>query len=124
MQKDAARLVAAYDDAQGVTAAFNRNVLNHVNRIAGADFDPAQFIHRASYDEAAARIDMALESAHAQAVTIDGVPRAFAAGELIHTEDSYKYTPEGFGELLRRGGFSRVRLWQDAAGDFGVFYAS
>jgi dimethylhistidine N-methyltransferase len=124
MKKDADRLVAAYDDAQGVTAAFNRNVLNHVNRIADADFDPDAFVHRAIYAPAAGRIEMHLESARAQVVTIDGAPRAFAACERIHTEDSYKYAPDEFAGMLRDAGFARVELWQDPARDFGVFYAS
>lgn len=124
MKKDIDRLVAAYDDAQGVTAAFNRNVLNHVNRIAGADFDPQAFLHRACYDPIEGRVEMHLEAAHAQIVTIDGLPRAFAGGERIHTEDSYKYTADEFGDMLRGAGFSGVKLWQDPARDFGVFYAT
>jgi dimethylhistidine N-methyltransferase len=122
-KKDKARLDAAYDDALGVTAAFNRNVLNHVNRVLGCDFQPTAFAHRGFYDEAAGRIEMHLEATTAQVVRIDGLPRAFAAGERIHTENSYKYTPAEFATLLGEAGFRDVRCWQDPAGDFAVFHA-
>jgi dimethylhistidine N-methyltransferase len=122
--KDPARLVAAYDDALGVTAAFNRNVLVHVNRILGSDFDPGAFAHVARYDAAAQRIEMHLEARRDLEVDIDGAPRRFRAGERIHTENSYKYTPEQFAGVLRAAGFDRVRVWQDGDGDFAVCYAS
>ncbi len=123
MKKDVRRLVAAYDDARGVTAAFNRNVLRHVNRVAPADFDVGAFDHRASWDEDEGRIQMHLQAARAQRVTIAGEVRAFAEGERIHTEDSYKYAPDEFERMLREAGFTDVSLWQDSARDFGVFYA-
>ena len=123
-KKDARRLTAAYDDALGVTAAFNRNVLRHVNRVIGSDFDPAAFEHVALYDAHAGRIEMHLEARLAQVVHFDGMSRAFAAGERIHTENSYKYAPAEFAALLQRAGFARVRCWQDAAKDFAVFYAA
>ena len=123
-RKDHARLVAAYDDALGVTAAFNRNVLLHVNRVLGCDFDPAAFAHRASYDERRGRIEMHLEAVRDCSVDLDGVPRRFRAGERIHTENSYKYAPEAFVDMLRTAGFGNVRTWQDEAGDFAVYYAS
>jgi dimethylhistidine N-methyltransferase len=122
-KKDKARLDAAYDDALGVTAAFNRNVLVHVNRILGSDFQPAAFAHRGFYDEAAGRIEMHLEATTTQVVGIDGIPRTFAAGERIHTENSYKYAPAEFATLVGEAGFGDVRCWQDPAGDFAVFYA-
>jgi dimethylhistidine N-methyltransferase len=122
-KKDKARLDAAYDDALGVTAAFNRNVLNHVNQVLGCDFQPTAFAHRGFYDETAGRIEMHLEAMTAQVVRIDGMPRVFAAGERIHTENSYKYTPAEFTALLAEAGFHDVRCWQDPAGDFAVFYA-
>ena len=121
--KDEARLAAAYDDALGVTAAFNRNVLNHVNALLGTDFDPAAFAHVAFYNAAASRVEMHLEARRAQCVAIAGRERVFAAGERIHTENSYKYSPERFAALLRRAGFSDVAVWQDEAGDFAVYYA-
>jgi len=123
-KKDRSRLEAAYDDAVGVTAAFNRNVLRHVNQVIGCNFDPAAFEHRAVYDAAAGCIDMLLVARTAQTVTLDGVERTFAAGERIHTESSYKYTPREFAALLHAADFSSVRCWQDAAGDFALFYAS
>ncbi len=123
MKKDPRRLVAAYDDAQGITAAFNRNLLNPVNRIADADFAPVRFLHRATFDADAGRVQMHLESACAQVVTIDGAARPFAAGERIHTEDSYKYTADEFAAMLRRAGFTEVLRWLDPARDFCVYYA-
>ena len=121
--KDAQRLVAAYDDATGVTAAFNRNVLNHVNALLGTTFDPAAFSHVASYDGAARCIRMHLEARCTVEVTIDGVQRRYDAGERIHTEDSYKYAPDDFEALLRRAGFRTVERWSDPAGDFALFHA-
>jgi len=122
--KDARRLQAAYDDALGVTAAFNRNVLNVVNAVVGTDFDPAAFRHVALYDARRRRIEMHLEALREQTVAIDGVPRRFAAGERIHTENSYKYAPEDFARMLQEADFAEVTLWSDAAGDFAVFFAA
>jgi dimethylhistidine N-methyltransferase len=122
-RKDVARLTAAYADALGVTAAFNRNVLNHINRILHTDFAPQAFAHVAVYDDVVGRIEMHLEARMAQTVMIDGEPRHFAQGERIHTENSYKYAPREFELLLRTVGFTRVTCWQDPAGDFAVFYA-
>jgi dimethylhistidine N-methyltransferase len=123
-RKDTARLEAAYADALGVTAAFNRNVLLHVNRVLGTDFDPRAFAHVARYDAAQGRIEMYLEATREVTVRIDGVPRRYAAGERIHTENSYKYDPVAFAALLRASGFGSVRLWQDEQGDFAVYYAA
>ncbi len=122
-KKDRRRLDAAYDDAVGVTAAFNRNVLRHVNRLIGSDFRPEAFAHRGFYDEAAGRIEMHLEATTAQTVSIGGAARTFAAGERIHTENSYKYAPAEFALMLEQAGFRGVRCWQDDAGDFAVFHA-
>ena len=122
-EKEPARLQAAYDDALGVTAAFNRNALNHVNALIGADFDPAAFAHIAFYNAAQRRIEMHLEARSAQRLHIAGRERTFAKGERIHTENSYKYAPETFARLLRRAGFVGISMWQDPAGDFAVFYA-
>ena len=123
-KKDAARLTAAYDDSLGVTAAFNRNVLHHVNRVLGSDFRPDEFDHLALYDEAAGRIEMHLVPRETQTVTLPAAPRVFAAGERIHTENSYKYAPPEFAALLHDAGFRRLRCWQDDARDFAVFYAA
>ncbi len=122
-KKDKARLDAAYDDPAGVTAAFNRNVLRNVNRLLDCDFRPAAFAHRAYYDAGAGRVEMHLEATAAQTVRLPDGPRAFAAGERIHTENSWKYAPEEFAALLTDAGFRRVRCWQDDARDFAVFYA-
>jgi len=123
-KKDPRRLSAAYDDATGVTAAFNRNVLNHVNRILGSDFRPEAFAHRGFYHAEASRVEMHLEAILEQSVRVGGVTRTFRAGERIHTENSYKYAPAEFTALLQRAGFTRVRCWQDESGDFAVFYAA
>jgi len=122
--KDPARLRAAYDDAPGVTAAFNRNVLRHVNRVIGAEFDPAGFDHLAFFDERASRVEMHLVARGRQIVQIGDVPRTFDDGEPIHTENSYKYAPADFTRMLRSAGFAGVRCWQDGAGDFAVYYAA
>ena len=113
-------LLPAYDDAQGVTAAFNRNLLAHVNRIAGADFDTASFTHRAVWNEAAGRIEMHLRSARAQTVRLAGAAIAFAPGETINTENSYKHTIEGFAALAAAAGWASRQVWTDAAGLFSL----
>jgi dimethylhistidine N-methyltransferase len=122
-KKDPRRLVAAYDDALGVTGAFNRNVLNHVNALVGSNFYPASFRHVARYDAEHGRIEMHLQAAVAQEVRIGDRLRHFEAGESIHTENSYKYAPAEFEAMLHDAGFADVRRWQDPAGDFAVFYA-
>ena len=121
--KDQAVLEAAYDDALGVTAAFNLNVLNHVNRLLQADFDVADWRHVAFFDTAASRIEMHLEARRAVDVNLGGQARRFAAGERIHTEDSYKWTPDGFAALLSDAGFAAPRMWQDADAGFALFLA-
>jgi dimethylhistidine N-methyltransferase len=123
-KKDKHRLAAAYDDALGVTAAFNRNILRHVNAIVGADFDPATFAHVAFYDEQKGRVEMHLSARTSQYVRIDGTSRAFLPGDLIHTEYSYKYAPAEFIALLHEAGFYSVRSWLDRAGDFAVYWAT
>lgn len=117
-------LEAAYDDALGVTAAFNRNVLQHLNRLVGSDFDPRQWRHVAFFDEAASRIEMHLEARESLSVIWPGGVRNFDAGERIHTENSCKYTVEDFASLLTEAGFSSPRHWTDERGWFAVFWAS
>ncbi len=117
-------LEAAYDDALGVTAAFNRNVLQHLNRLIASDFDPRQWSHVAFFNEADSRIEMHLEARESLSVTWPGGTRRFDAGERIHTENSCKYTVEGFTSLLDEAGFSATRHWTDERGWFGVFWAS
>ena len=117
-------LEAAYDDRLGVTAAFNLNLLNRLNRLLGADFDVADWRHVAFYDRKASRIEMHLEARRALRVRWDGAARSFAAGERIHTEDSYKWSAADFGALLREAGFAEPRCWTDPQGWFGVFLAA
>jgi dimethylhistidine N-methyltransferase len=112
--KDPALLHAAYNDAAGVTAAFNKNLLVRANRELGADFDPAAFAHYAPYNPLARRIEMYLVSLCRQRVTVAGRTFDFAPGEAVHTEDSHKYTIEAFRELAARAGFTPRAVWTDA----------
>jgi L-histidine Nalpha-methyltransferase len=118
--KDPAVLNAAYNDAAGVTAAFNLNLLARMNRELGGDFDPDGFCHRAFFNPAKSRIEMHLESLAAQTVHVCGRAVAFSAGETIHTESSYKYTVEGFRALAAKAGWSPLTTWTDEAGYFSV----
>lgn len=120
LRKDPEILEAAYDDAQGVTAQFNLNLLRRANRELGADFDLAGFRHEAVWDDALGRIEMRLVSLRAQTVRLGGRRFTFAEGERIHTEDSHKYTLEGFAELAARAGFRRDRVWTDPQRLFSV----
>ena len=116
--KDPARLHAAYNDAAGVTARFNKNLLARANREMGADFDLDGFDHYAPYNPAARRIEMYLVSRRRQSATIRGRCFDFAAGEAVHTEDSHKYTPESFDALAGRAGWRLAREWRDGDGLF------
>ncbi len=120
LRKDPSRLLPAYDDAAGTTAAFNRNILSHVNRIADGDFDPDAFAHRAVWNAHEGRIEMHLESRSAQAVQVAGRTVRFRAGETIHTEDSYKHTPDGFRALAADAGWRSGGFWSDPDGLFGM----
>ena len=121
--KDSAVLDAAYDDALGVTAAFNLNMLRHLNHLIGADFDVAQWQHRAFFNEADSRIEMHLEARAALTVRWAGGERHFARGERVHTEDSYKYTRQSFVNLLERAGFATAQVWTDSSNWFAVIHA-
>ena len=121
--KDTAVLEAAYDDALGVTAAFNKNILRHVNGLLSADFDVRQWRHVALFNTAESRIEMHLEAVCDVAVHWAGQTRRFAAGERIHTESSYKYTVPSMTALLQQAGFSNVQHWTDPQSWFGVFWA-
>ncbi len=121
--KPSAILQAAYDDALGVTAAFNLNILRQLNRLIGSDFAPTDWQHIGLYNEAASRIEMHLEARHPVEVRWPDAQRAFRAGERIHTENSCKYTVEGFAALLEAAGFARPAHWTDDRGWFGVFWA-
>lgn len=117
-------LEAAYDDELGVTAAFNLNLLNHLNRLLGSDFQPRQWRHVALFNAVESRIEMHLEARTDTTVCWPGAERRFAAGERIHTENSYKWAPEAFAALLRDAGFSRVQQWTDDQAWFGVCLAT
>ncbi len=120
LKKDRARLDAAYNDAAGITAAFNLNLLNRINRELGADFGLGSWQHRAYYNEALGRIEMHLASTLAQTIRVAGESFAFAAGETIHTENSYKYGIDEFQGLATRAGFGPEAIWTDADGLFSV----
>ena len=121
--KPSAILQAAYDDAIGVTAAFNLNILRQLNRLIGSDFGPADWRHVGLYNEAESRVEMHLEARRDLQVRWPGTERDFQAGERIHTENSCKYTIEGFAALLEAAGFATPRHWTDERGWFGVFWA-
>ncbi len=118
--KDAAVLHAAYNDAAGVTAAFNLNLLARMNRELAADFDLENFAHRAFFDPEQSRIEMHLVSTRPQTVRVAGVKVKFRAGESIHTESSYKYSLDSFRALARSAGARPVACWTDADGYFSV----
>lgn len=120
LKKDPAILHAAYNDAAGVTAAFNLNLLARINRELGADFDLRRWRHYAFYNAALGRIEMHLVSMRAQAVALGEHRFRFAAGETIHTENSYKYSLDGFRELAARAGFSSAKVWTDRRGLFAL----
>jgi dimethylhistidine N-methyltransferase len=122
--KPRAVLEAAYDDALGVTAAFNLNALRHLNAALDTDFEPKQWRHVAFFDEARSRIEMHLQARVDLAVSWPGGTRRFAAGDRIHTENSCKYTLDGFGALLEEAGFAAPSRWTDENGWFGVFWAA
>jgi len=123
--KDPGRLVAAYDDAAGITAAFNRNLLSVLNRELGADFDPGQFEHRALWRSGEARIEMRLRARQAQVVHLPGIDLTvdFEAGEEILTEMSAKFRPAEIAAELAGSDLVVERAWQDPAGDFQVTMA-
>lgn len=118
--KDEYVLNAAYNDKAGVTAAFNLNLLARINREAGGDFDVRAFSHRAFFNTARERIEMHLVSEKQQTVTVGGETFDFAPGETIHTENSYKYSREGFRDLARQAGWLEQALWTDDGGNFSV----
>lgn len=120
-RKDRQRLETAYDDPGGVTAAFNRNVLHHLNRALDGDIDADAFDHLARYDETEGRIEMYLVARSRQRFTLAGKTFELAAGERIHTENSYKYTPEEFEALAAGAGFDCRAHFTDAQALFSVF---
>ena len=111
--KDKRVLDEAYDDALGVTASFNLNALLHINRLLGTDFNVRDWRHHAEFNAQQSRIEMHLVARRDVSVGWAGGVRHFAEGESIHTENSYKYTPERFTALLEEAGFTRPRSWTD-----------
>jgi dimethylhistidine N-methyltransferase len=120
LKKDARQLVMAYNDARGVTAAFNLNLLARINRELGGTFDLAAFEHEAVYNPREGRIEMHLRSTRRQVVGVLGRPFHFGAGERIHTENSYKYAIGQFQDLARAAGWRPRRVWTDSSNLFSV----
>ena len=121
-RKDASVLHAAYNDAAGVTAAFNLNMLRHINRELGADFDLECFQHRAVFNAAENRVEMHLVSLARQVVTVAGARVPFERGETIWTESSYKYDRPRLEQLVASAGFALTRLWSDGGDRFWVAF--
>ena len=120
-KKSVAVLEAAYNDAAGVTADFNLNALQHLNEQLQANFKLDQFAHEAHYNDDLGCIQMFLRSRVAQQVEIGGAVIEFAAGEAIHTEDSYKYHPDEFLHIAQQAGFTKTALWQDSNAWYSLF---
>ena len=120
LKKNPDVLHAAYNDAQGVTAEFNLNLLRRINSELAADFDLDQFRHVAFYNTTAGRIEMHLESLREQTVTVSGRSFVFGAGERMHTENSCKYSVNEFQRLAQAAGFRPAEVWVDAGGLFAV----
>jgi uncharacterized SAM-dependent methyltransferase len=120
LKKDPAILHAAYNDSKGVTAAFNLNLLARINRELGAGFDLRRWRHYAFYNPAEGRIEMHLVALAAQRVKLGTHRFDFAAGETIHTENSYKYSLEEFRDLAAKAGFRGAKTWTDSRGLFAL----
>ncbi|KLU04171.1 ABC transporter ATP-binding protein [Rhodopirellula islandica] len=120
LQKDSAVLEAAYDDRRGITALFNLNLLRHLNRVAGGDFDLDSYRHVALYNDRDHRIEMYLESCREQTVTLAGHTRTLSKSHRILTELSHKYTIDGFTEMAAASGWQREQIWTDANEYFAV----
>ena len=118
--KGTPELEAAYDDALGVTAAFNLNLLLHINRSLGTDFNVREWAHVALFNTAASRIEMHLQARLTVKVRWPGGERTFTGGERIHTENSYKWTLPGFEALLTQAGFAATQAWTDPEQRFAV----
>lgn len=121
LKKNRAILEAAYDDASGITAQFNLNLLRRINRELAADFNVDAWRHKALYNETLGRIEMHLVSDKDQIVSINDQSFSFKQGEIIHTENSYKYTTEEFTNLAKQAGFNSNALWMDPQRLFSVF---
>jgi len=122
LKKESTVLNAAYNDAQGITAEFNLNLLHRINRELHANFDLTRFEHHAFYNETKGRVEMHLVSSDKQEITINGEIFRFSKGDSIHTENSYKYSVEEFELLARMAGFKQVTCWTDGDRLFSVQY--
>ena len=118
--KDVEIMERAYNDAEGINAVFHKNLLRHLNRLAGADFVPDQFQHVARFNAAAGRVEMQLRSLQRQQVSIGGEVFTFEVGELLHTESSYKFELEAFHRSVGAHRLDHVRTWLDDQGWFAV----
>ena len=121
--KDETTLVRAYDDAAGVTAAFNMNLLDRINRELSGTIPVDAFRHRALWNDDRARVEMHLEATRDATFTVDGQPFAVAAGETIHTENSHKYATRDARILLRSGGWTPIDMWTDPDDRFALYLA-
>ncbi len=119
-KKDPARLHAAYNDAAGVTAQFNLNLLHRINRELNGTIDPSAFAHYAPFNPHLGRMEMHLVSLAKQTAVVAGRPVAFDLGEGIHTESCHKFTPDGFAALAAAAGYRQRQTWTDDDGLFGV----
>lgn len=124
LRKSPKLLLPAYNDASGITAAFNLNVLRRLNREAGATFDLAHFRHAANWNDIDSRVEMHLIAICDHEIEISGTRIRFREGESIHTENSYKHTPEALLQICRAAGWDTKKSWKDQAGLFGIFLLS
>jgi dimethylhistidine N-methyltransferase len=124
LQKPEQLLNSAYNDSQGITANFNLNILNSLNKLVDANFNRQDFSHRAFYNSAQQRIEMHLVSNNKQSVKVNGTTIAFDEGETLHTENSYKYSLESFASLSSAAGFALEKSWVDEKNLFSVHYLS
>jgi dimethylhistidine N-methyltransferase len=122
LKKDPKILHAAYNDSRGITRHFNLNLLERINRECGSNFDLSRFAHRAFYHHERGRIEMHLVSLQDQTVEIDESSIEFREGETIHTENSYKYTPEEFQQLASEAGWKAMSIWKDPQSFFSIHY--
>ena len=122
LKKDEETLLRAYDDAEGITARFNLNIIERINRELNGDFDTGAFRHEARYDEKEGRIEMHLVSRRDQTAHVQGHPFRFREGESIHTENSYKYHVEEFQKLAAGQGFQPAQTWIDDNDLFSLHY--
>ncbi|MFA0812131.1 L-histidine N(alpha)-methyltransferase [Microbulbifer epialgicus] len=121
--KDSVRLERAYHDSEHVTEKFNKNILNRINAELGADFDHTLFAHRSFYHQLRQRVEMHLVCLKNHSVSVAGSQVDFLEGETIHTENSHKYSINGFSKLLSKGGFAPICHWKDSAKSYAIHYA-